>query len=190
MGKVGIFYIARRRICIFLASAALIILHVALLAVHAEDIQKPAVSGYFYPKDRKSLQEMIDGFLDKADPKHINGRITAIISPHAGYVYSGQVAAYGFKLLKDKPYSTVVIVAPSHHHMFKGLAVLNKDSYMTPLGKMPIDRGITRKLLSYDEAIDYYPQAFSKEHSAEVEIPFIQQVLPQAKLVVILTGSP
>ncbi|NQT95021.1 MAG: AmmeMemoRadiSam system protein B [Candidatus Omnitrophica bacterium] len=157
---------------------------------YAEDVQKPVVAGYFYPKDKARLEKMVDGFIERAEPEAVEGDIISIIAPHAGYEYSGHVASYAFKLIKDKPYKTAVIIAPSHHYGFEGLAVLNKDSYLTPLGRVAIDKEITKKLLDFDKRIDYYMQPFLKEHAAEVEIPFVQRALKGAKIVVILTGLP
>jgi len=155
----------------------------------AEDIQKPSLSGSFYPKDPAILKERVGGFIDNAKPKSIHGDIVAIISPHAGFTYSGETAGYGFKVIKDKGFKSAIIVASSHRHSFEGLAVLDKDFYLTPLGKVAIDRGITQKLLSFSENINYYNQPFLNENSTETQIPFVQESLPGAKIVLVLTGN-
>jgi AmmeMemoRadiSam system protein B/AmmeMemoRadiSam system protein A len=158
--------------------------------VFAEEVQKPVVAGYFYPDENAQLKQTVDNFIERATPQPIEGDIMAIISPHAGYQYSGWVAGYAFKAIKNESFKTAIIIAPSHHYNFQGLAVLDKDSYLTPLGKIPIDKDLTKKLISFDKRISYYMQPFLEEHAAEVEIPFLQRALPECKVVVILTGNP
>jgi MEMO1 family protein len=157
---------------------------------YAEEVQPSSLDGAFYSRDKAVLENMISGFIEAADLENIPGDIMAIISPHAGYQYSGAVAGYGFRALKGKEFKTVIVVASSHRHYFKGIAVLDKDAYATPLGKAPIDRELTKKLLFYDEMINYYPRPFFNENSTETQIPFIQYALPEAKIVVVLIGDP
>ncbi len=155
----------------------------------AEEVQKPVVAGAFYPGDPEVLKNMVDGFIDRAKPEKIEGEIIAIILPHAGYKYSGWVAGYGAKIIKDKKFDTVIIVGLSHRVPFKGLSVLDKDFYQTPLGNVAIDKDISKKIIAYSENISYYELPFRVEHSAEVELPFLQRVLKDSKIVVILTAD-
>ncbi len=155
----------------------------------AQESQKPAVAGMFYPDNPDKLKKMVDGFINKADLKPVEGEIMAIISPHAGYEYSGWVAGYAFKTVKNKKFDTVIIVGLSHRAAFKGLTVLDKDFYQTPLGSVSIDKDITKKLIAYNKDIKYDASVFAEEHSAEAEIPFVQEALPGSKIVVILTGD-
>ena len=155
----------------------------------AEDIHQPSFSGMFYPGEHADLENMISGFIEQADISGIQGEVVAIVSPHAGYQYSGATAGFGFKAIMNKGFNTVIVVAASHRYRFKGLSVLDRDAYSTPLGKAYIDKDITRKLLLYDESIKYYPQPFLNENSTETQIPFIQYALPGAKIVVVLTGD-
>ena len=99
------------------------------------------------------------------------------------------MAGYGIKLIKNKEFDTVIIVGLSHRVPFKGLSVLYKDFYQTPLGNAAIDKDISKKLIAYSKNISYHELPFKVEHSAEVEIPFIQRALPNSKIVVILTGD-
>jgi MEMO1 family protein len=156
----------------------------------AEEIQPSSLDGAFYSRDKVVLEDMISGFINEAVIEDISGDIIAIISPHAGYVYSGAVAGYGFKALQGNKFNTVIIVASSHRHYFKGIAVLDKDAYATPLGRAYIDKDITRKLMLYDDRINYYPQPFLNENATETQIPFIQYALPEAKIVIALIGDP
>ncbi|MDI6606209.1 MAG: AmmeMemoRadiSam system protein B, partial [Candidatus Omnitrophota bacterium] len=100
----------------------------------AQQVKQPGFAGTFYPADPQELSVMLDGFLEKADPKPVNGDIFALISPHAGLGYSGQTAAYGYKLIKDKPYKTVIVIAPSHQFAFTGVSVYPEGYFRTPLG--------------------------------------------------------
>jgi MEMO1 family protein len=159
------------------------------LGMCSEDIQFSCLDGSFYPKQRSVLREMVSGFIAEADPGKIDGEIIAIISPHAGYIYSGDVAGFGFKAIQDRGFDKAVIIAPSHRHYFEGLSVLDKDAYSTPLGKVYIDQDITRRLLSYSDKINYQPQFFLDENSVETQIPFIQQAMPEAEIAVVLIGD-
>ncbi len=160
-----------------------------LQTAFADDAQAPSIAGSFYPKEPAVLKKMVCGFIDNAKPPPITGDIIAIISPHAGFKYSGETAGYGFRAIKDRGFNTAIIVASSHRHSFEGVAVLDKDYYLTPLGKVDIDKVLTKKLLSYNKDINYYIQPFLNENSTETQIPFVQEALPGAKIVLMLTGN-
>ena len=156
---------------------------------YTQEIKRPNVAGAFYPDDPTELSRMIDGFLDKANPEPVEGDIFALISPHAGYGFSGQTAAFGYKLIKDKPYKTVIVIGPSHYYPFSGVSVYPRGIFSTPLGDLKIDAEFTRKLLNKDSDIIFDPAAFTKEHSVEVELPFLQKVLVDFKIVPIVMGD-
>ena len=153
------------------------------------EIREPAVAGAFYPNDPAVLRKQIRGFLDNVPENKIEGKITALISPHAGYMYSGQVAAFGYKLLEGSDFNKVIVIAPSHRAHFHGASVYNKIGYRTPLGIVPIDGDLCNRIIAQDKMISYYPQAHTQEHSLEVQIPFLQIVLKEFKLVPIVMGS-
>lgn len=159
-------------------------------AAFANDIKEPNVAGAFYPDNPDELSGMIDGFLEKATPVSPKGRVFALISPHAGYGYSGQVAGYGYKLIKGKPCKTVIVIGPSHHYAFSGVSIYREGFFRTPLGDLEVDSDFTKKLLSkkYNE-ISFFPEAFDKEHSVEVQLPFLQKVLNDFKIVPIVIGD-
>ena len=155
------------------------------------EIQKPVVAGSFYPAESILLSGLVMNYLNDARPETVSGDIIALISPHAGYVYSGPVAAYGYKAISGRRYDTVVIIGISHHAIFDGVAYLDKDFYRTPLGDVPIDLEFTRKLARAEkDTLCKNPQAYEEEHSAEVEIPFLQMSLKDFKIVVLLMGGP
>lgn len=157
----------------------------------AENIREPVVNGYFYPAGRDSLLKMIDKMIINADSKlREDKELFGLISPHAGYVYSGPCAAYGYKLLKNLKFDTIVIMGPSHTTYLNGTSVWQKGSFKTPLGIVKIDEEITQFLINSNETIIYYPAAHIEEHSIEVQIPFLQYVLKdEFKIVPLVIGN-
>jgi len=157
----------------------------------AEDVKLPNVAGSFYPDNAQELSDKIDSLIAKANPEQMPGEIFALISPHAGYDFSGGVAAYGYKLIKGKSYKTVVVIGPSHFFGFHGISVYPKGAFYTPLGAVGIDEEFTAKLIKKDKDVFFEPQAFAKEHSVEVEIPFLQKMLKENswKLVPVVMGD-
>ena len=153
------------------------------------EIREPAVAGSFYTADPGALSKQIKDYLSAAPVKKIDGEIIAMISPHAGYIYSGQVAAHAYKLIADKPIHTVLVIAPSHRVYFKGASVYSQGAFRTPLGLIPIDEDICQKMIQASPAISFYPQAHAQEHSLEVQLPFLQTVLKDFKLIPIVMGD-
>ncbi len=153
-------------------------------------VKEPAAAGSFYPADKEILIKTVDGFLLKAENKPVKGKLIALISPHAGYMYSGSIAGYTFKHLNGKDIKTVILIGPSHHAAFKGTSVYDKGKWKTPLGTVKIDKKISQSLINKDADVTFYPDAFEKEHSLEVQIPFLQRVLKNVKIVPVLIGSP
>jgi len=155
----------------------------------ADDTKYPDVSGAFYPSDPEELKQQLGGLFEKADPKKVGGDILALISPHAGYVYSGPVAAYGYKAIKGKPYDAVVILAQSHFHDFSGIAIWPKGEFVTPLGSIKVDEELSAKLVSLNPLVKEVSYAFKQEHPIEVQLPFLQYVLKDFKIIPLVIGS-
>lgn len=145
-------------------------------------------AGTWYPNSKKDLNKMLDGFLSNAQSR-VAGEIVALISPHAGYDYSGQVAAYAYKTVENKTFDDVIVIGPSHHHGFLGASVDTMAGRITPLGKVEFDLPLARKIIEYNKNIINEPMAHTKEHSAEIQIPFIQKVINDFKVVEIVMGS-
>ncbi|MBU4304295.1 MAG: AmmeMemoRadiSam system protein B [Candidatus Omnitrophica bacterium] len=152
-------------------------------------LKKENVSGYFYPSSEPQLAEMIDKFLSRADAGEINGRIKGIISPHAGYIYSGPVAAYAYKAIDRKEYKTVVIIGTSHHYRLRNIALYKEGSFQTPLGRVPVDAAFAAALAAAGPNIVPINSAFEKEHSVEVQIPFLQRTLSGFSIVPVIIGN-
>jgi AmmeMemoRadiSam system protein B len=151
-------------------------------------IRNPIVAGGFYPGTQKVLEEQVKEFLEKVEMEKKFDDILGIISPHAGYVYSGQCAAYGFKALQQKDFETAVIIAPSHRFGNFRYSVGNFAEYVTPLGKIKVNKKLTKQLLEYDE-FDFIQLAHNSEHSLEVQLPFLQIINQKAQIVPILLGN-
>ncbi len=157
-------------------------------------VRKPAVAGQFYTGDPVALSKELTDFFKKAKKEPIPGKIIALIAPHAGYVYSGQVAAYAFKLLEGLSFETVVVISPSHIAYFPGASVYNGGAYQTPLGTIPVDTTLAGKIADQSERIFLSDKGHGfagmrGEHALEVELPFLQTVLGKFKLVAIVMGD-
>lgn len=156
------------------------------LELSCQEIKEPDAAGTFYPADPGELSRMVDALIESVNPPDQKGEIFALIVPHAGYGYSGKVAASAYKLVKGQPYRTVVVIAPSHYHDFEGVRVYPEGAFRTPLGDLEIDKEFTAKLLYQDSAILAEPEVFEKEHTPEVQLPFLQRTLKDFKIVVII----
>jgi AmmeMemoRadiSam system protein B/AmmeMemoRadiSam system protein A len=154
-----------------------------------QDVRKAVWAGQFYDARPDMLAKHIDHMLQQAGESALpKDELKAIIVPHAGYVYSGPIAAYAY-LLINNTYDTVVIIGTAHRHGFKGCSIYLQGGYQTPLGVAEIDAGLARQL-SKATGFKYIPEAHRQEHSIEVQVPFIQKVLPRAKIVPVLMGIP
>src|SRR3989338_7023560 len=132
-------------------------------------IRKAAVAGMFYPRDKEEIESMIDNFLDNIPPIELEGNLRALIVPHAGYIYSGQTAAFGYSLLKKYKNKKlkIILLGPSHFAYFDDVASDLNDYWETPFGKVKVSENNFLKLES----------AHSREHCLEVQLPFLQKTL-------------
>ncbi|MEW5994629.1 MAG: AmmeMemoRadiSam system protein B [Candidatus Zixiibacteriota bacterium] len=155
-------------------------------------VRQPAVAGAFYPADSTALARVVGEHLHNVpDLPEIDGRIVALIVPHAGLVYSGQIAAYSYKLLENSGVTTVFLCGPSHRFGFEGLSVYGAGvEWQTPLGIVPCHDSLCRLLTSYDERIKAIRDAHVREHSLEVQLPYLQSVLSEFHIVPIVMGFP
>jgi MEMO1 family protein len=155
----------------------------------AEKTRPSAIAGTWYPGSATDLRRQIEGFLSQASVPDIPGQLTALIVPHAGYVFSGQVAAYAYKLLEKRKFETVVVIGPSHHARFQGVSVYDRGGFETPLGVAPLDRDLISALEKRDSRIRFVEDAHTMEHSVEIQVPFLQVVMPGFKLVPLVMGD-
>ncbi len=153
------------------------------------EVRPPAVAGAFYPEDAEALAADVDAYLEAAPVAELPGELVALVSPHAGYVYSGSVAAHGYALLRGMSFDTVVVVAPSHRFGFRGASVYGGDGYETPLGIVDVDKGLAAAIADASDAFRYEPRAHAQEHSLEVQVPFLQRALADFRIVPIIMGE-
>ena len=161
-----------------------------------EKVREPAVAGQFYPGKKAELTKMIDGFLAQVKGEPI-GKLRALICPHAGYIYSGPTAAYAYKQLVGRDIQTVIILAPSHTAYFQGASVPDADAYRTPLGLVEIS--LLADELAKGKPFVRAPKVrirggregtpHTYEHSLEVQLPFLQKVLKDFRLVPVVFGQ-
>jgi len=151
----------------------------------------PVVAGSFYSSDPIELQGILKDLFDRATSPDSKRDIRAVISPHAGYVYSGQVASSGFKQLsRDAEYDHIFLLGSSHHVSFEGASVYSKGNYFTPLGEAEVDCELANKLIVENNCFTFNKGAHSSEHSLEVQLPFLQFWLNKdTKIVPIVLGT-
>ena len=198
----------------FVTAAALLLSSVALVCAAVDSavvkkIREPAVAGLFYPKDPSELSRMIDGYLAaaKSEPP---GKLKALICPHAGYVYSGPVAASAYRLLQGTEFQTVIVLAPAHHAALRAASISDAGVFRTPLGDVPISP-VARRLAQV-RPFELQPRCFVQrpdwaaqasrplpargsdtadmwEHADEVQVPFLQRTLKEFQLVPVVLGE-
>jgi len=169
------------------------------LGLSAEQkIRPPYVAGGFYPADANQLGKMIDEFLARATAQKLEGSLVALICPHAGYIFSGGVAAYSYIQLKGRSYDRVVVIAPSHYESFPFSSIYDGEAYRTPLGDVPVDREFAATLAKLSPTIKISDRGHGEveergqrygEHALEDQLPFLQRVLGKFKLVPIVMGD-
>ncbi len=170
-----------------LALAAVLLLVFASPAAAAT--RPAALAGTWYPADPAQLRAGVEGFLARVKPETPHGRPAVLIAPHAGHAYSGQVAAHAFALLKDRPVKTVIMVGPSHRARFQGVSLDTRD-YQTPLGLVPTDRKLAGEIMAAGgKGFSNRPEVHTDEHCLEIELPFLQAVLNDFRIVPIIMGS-
>lgn len=150
-------------------------------------LRPPAVAGQFYPEDPTQLAEMVDKFLDNVRQEETPGKLIALIAPHAGYIYSGQVAAFAYNQIKGKQYDTVVLIGLGHRGSPGMVSIFPAGVYETPLGRVPVNGEIAAKIMmDHRDLIKYHEWADAPEHCLEVQLPFLQRILKDFKIVPIL----
>lgn len=153
-----------------------------------EDIRENIVAGSFYPGNPQTLESMVKKFLGNAEDRKIK-KIKALVCPHAGYIYSGQVAACSYRQVMGKEFDSVIIIAPSHSEHFDFNSVYNGKAYQTPLGMVSIDNGSCEKLAaSGSQNIRLSKYGHRTEHSLEVQLPFMQIALKNLQIVPVVMG--
>jgi AmmeMemoRadiSam system protein B len=152
-------------------------------------IKRSTLAGTWYASGAARLCQQVDDLLREAAPlATVAGPLAGLVVPHAGYAYSGRAAAAGYACLKGRPYQRAVILAPSHSGAFHGAALLEDDGFETPLGQVAVDRA-GMALLVDQPLFRANAEPFREEHSLEIQLPFLQRVLPEVRVVPVLLGS-
>ena len=161
-----------------------------------KEIRRSAVANIFYPGDKLNLKAIINSFLANVDERLIQNIVQkmtlplAIVSPHAGYIYSGQVAAYGYKLVEHTNWDDIVLLGPSHYVHFEGCALSTAVAFQTPMGTVDVDQNYNSALIEANPHLfSFLSAAHEKEHCLETQLPFLQEVIDgEFRIVPILVG--
>jgi len=153
-------------------------------------VREPAVAGMFYSSQKETLQREVAMFLENSPSVENVHQIYGLVSPHAGYMYSGGVAARAYRQLIDQEFEVVVVISPSHRMYFEEVSVFNGLAYKTPFGTIPVDQELARHLTTLHPNIIYSDFGHSNdEHALEVQLPFLQYVLENLKIIPIVMGN-
>jgi MEMO1 family protein len=150
-------------------------------------IRVSPIAGAWYPGTAPALAAAVDAHLSRA-VHAVSGDLVALIAPHAGLQYSGPVAAHAYGLMRNRAFDVAVLVGPSHFVGFDGVAIYPSGGFQTPFGVTPVDEDCAAALLRASPLIHLHPAAHQREHSLEMQLPFIQRVAPSTKIVPVLMG--
>ncbi|GAA4898690.1 AmmeMemoRadiSam system protein B [Ferrimonas pelagia] len=148
----------------------------------------PAVAGAFYPDDPAGLNQQLDAFLSPLPVATPHSAPRALIVPHAGYVYSGAIAAHAFAYLAQTRYQRIWLLGPAHRVALRGIAAPSWAEFNTPLGPVPLDRHCLERLIRCPHVTVCDP-AHQLEHCLEVQLPFLQRLLPGTPIVPLVVGQ-
>jgi len=153
-------------------------------------IRKAAVAGTWYPGTAPTLAAAVDRHLERADERatEVSGDLMALIAPHAGLMYSGPVAAHAYRLLRGRTFDVAVLVGPSHFVGFDGVSIYLGDGFETPFGIAPIDAACVHALLASSPIVREHPPAHIREHSLEMQLPFLAHLAPGLPIVPLVMG--
>jgi len=154
-----------------------------------DTLRRSVIAGSWYPGDPAVLREDIEKYFARVPDLKLTEEITGIIAPHAGYVYSGQVAAHAYKLICGKQYDAVVVVGPSHRVAFRGVSVFGAGGYETPLGVIPIAADLAMAIKSFSKTVEEMPLAHAQEHALEIQLPFLKVALGEFSFVPLVMGD-
>jgi len=149
------------------------------------DTRPSPIAGQWYPGDPKRLADSVDKYLAEASTPHVPGELVGLIAPHAGHAYSGAVAAHAFKAAQGMKVDIVAVISPMHHPYSPPLLTTAHEAYSTPLGDVLVDRDATNSVQAACD-VPITPIRRDPEHSLEIELPFLQRVLPDFKLIPIM----
>jgi hypothetical protein len=152
-----------------------------------QPIRRAAVAGSWYPGTEAALRAEVDRYLESAGTPP-QGEVLGVMAPHAGLIYSGPVAAHAYRALEGRRFDVAVLVGPSHYVAFEGVAVYPRGAFETPLGPVLIEETIAADLLRQSSVVRDDPVTHAREHSLEMQLPFLRRVLPDTPIVPLVMG--
>ena len=152
----------------------------------SEDVRHAVIAGSWYPGTKRSLSNTLEDFFSLVDQPPVPGQVVGLISPHAGYAYSGQTAAYAYRQLEGQQVDTVVLLGPSHRAWVGDYAASTEEAYETPLGRIPLDRAFLSDL---GKQVALKSISRDAEHSLEIQLPFLQHQLGDFRLAPIIMSA-
>ena len=155
----------------------------------ADLLRRSAIAGSWYPGTADALRAEVSGHLDAAPDTPLTGQLRGLICPHAGLHYSGPVAAYAYRTLMGRTSLTAVLVGPSHRFAFEGVAVFTRGSFETPLGRAAVDADLADALVAINPTVRADARPHEREHSLEMQLPFLQHLVADLHIVPALMGT-
>jgi AmmeMemoRadiSam system protein B len=155
-------------------------------------LRRTAVAGSWYPASRDQLRAQVDEYLERADQTAAappaGAALVGLVAPHAGLIYSGPVAAYAYRLLRDRSFDMVVLVGPSHFVPFEGVSIWPTGAFETPFGPLAIDEAASAALLAHCPVVTEFPKAHAREHSLEMQLPFLAALTHSTPILPLVMG--
>ncbi|MGP8155150.1 MAG: AmmeMemoRadiSam system protein B [Smithella sp.] len=152
-------------------------------------LRKSVIAGSWYPRSPSVLKRDIENYFNSVSELKLKGEVIGLIAPHAGYVYSGQVAAHAYNLIREEKYDAVVVVGPSHRVAFHGVSVFSRVGFETPLGIVPVAEDLAEKIKNLSKIVVDIPEAHLQEHSVEIQLPFLQVALGDFSFLPLVMGD-
>jgi hypothetical protein len=161
-----------------------------MAAFSADNTRHAAVAGQFYPDDPEQLAYLTDNYIASAKPSKTRGTLVACLAPHAGFVFSGPVAGYTYRALQGQDVDTAILIGLCHGYPLRGASIYPRGFFETPLGKVPINEALAKKIMDRSSLIEDIPAAHAGEHSLETQLPFLQRIFKKITIVPLLIGNP
>jgi AmmeMemoRadiSam system protein B len=152
-------------------------------------LKKSVIAGSWYPGAPSILRRDIENYFNSVPDLELEGEVVGLIAPHAGYTYSGQVAANAYNLVRGKKYDAVIVVGPSHRVAFHGVSIFSTGGYETPLGIVPVAEELAKKIKILSKTVVDIPEAHLQEHSVEIQLPFLQVALGDFSFIPLVMGD-
>ena len=152
-------------------------------------LRKSIIAGSWYPGNPSILRRDIENYFNSVTDLELEGDVVGLIAPHAGYAYSGQIAASAYNLVRGKKYDAVIVVGPSHRVAFHGVSIFSTGGYETPLGIVPVAEELAKKIKILSKTVVDIPEAHLQEHSVEIQLPFLQVALDDFSFIPLVMGD-